>query len=464
MKIPAKLILSLGISAAIIAFSAHAKSLEPDATQLKQANVLLAKIVNIPSVSGRGQVPAVADYLAKQLIQGGFAADDVKIISMGETASLTARYRGNGSKKAMLISDHMDVVEAKREDWIRDPFILVEDNGYYFGRGVSDNKFDVAMVIQTLLQLKKEGFMPSRDIILVFSGDEETDMKTTAELSKLYPDAEFLINGDGGGGTLDIKHQPLTYSLQTAEKTYASFTLSATNPGGHSSRPRNDNAIYQLADALKKVQAYQFPVMNSETTREYFDFTGKQLGGELGKAMQRFAANPKDAAAIATIAADSDANATLRTTCVATMLSGGHAENALPQRAEATVNCRIFPGVPVEEVQATLKEAIDDPKLAVSVIGAPFSSAPSLMRDDIQLAVRKAVDANFPGLPIVPEMSTGATDSQYFRAVGIPSYGASGLYMRNEDGFAHGLNERVPISAVVRGLTHWHVLLTELAK
>ena len=204
--------------------------------------------------------------------------------------------------------------------------------------------------------------------------------------------------------------------------------------------------------------------MHSETTREYFDFTGKQLGGELGAAMQRFSANPKDLAAIATIAADSDANATLRTTCVATMLSGGHAENALPQRAEATVNCRIFPGVAVDDVQTALKSTIADSKLEINVIGTPFSSAPSLMRDDIKLAVRKAVDANFPGLPIVPEMSTGATDSQYFRAVGIPSYGASSLYMRNEDGFAHGLNERVPVSATARGLTHWHVLLSELAK
>ena len=464
MKTSAKLLLCLGLSATIIALNAQAKSPEPDAAQLKQANALLAKIVNIPSVIGRGQVPAVANYLAQQLIQGGFAAEDVKVIPMGETASLTARYRGNGSKRAMLISNHMDVVEAKREDWARDPFSLVEDKDYYFGRGVSDNKFDVAMVIQTLLQLKKEGFSPSRDIILVFSGDEETGMITTAALSKMYPDAEFLINGDGGGGTLSIDHKPLTYSLQTAEKTYASFTLVATNPGGHSSRPRNDNAIYQLADALKKVQAYQFPVMHSETTREYFDFTGKQLGGELGAAMQRFSANPKDLAAIATIAADSDANATLRTTCVATMLSGGHAENALPQRAEATVNCRIFPGVAVDDVQTALKSTIADSKLEINVIGAPFSSAPSLMRDDIKLAVRKAVDANFPGLPIVPEMSTGATDSQYFRAVGIPSYGASSLYMRNEDGFAHGLNERVPVSATARGLTHWHVLLSELAK
>jgi acetylornithine deacetylase/succinyl-diaminopimelate desuccinylase-like protein len=459
-KIPGVL-LALAVSAA---FTAQAAESKPDAREIQQANELLSKLISIPTVAGRGQVSVMADYLAQRLIQGGFAPGDVNVVPMDGTAYLTARYRGNGSKRAMLISDHMDVVEAKREDWIRDPFIMESDRDYHYGRGTSDNKFDVAMVIQTLLRLKREGFTPSRDIILVFSGDEETSMKTTAALAKLFPQAEFLINGDGGGGTLDAGNKPLTYSLQTAEKSYASFTLAVSNPGGHSSRPRADNAIYQLADALKKVQAYQFPVMSMDTTRSFFDFTGKQVGGGMGAAMRRFAADPKDAAAIAAISADAGYNATLRTTCVATMLQGGHADNALPQKATATINCRIFPGVTVDSVRDTLVQTIADPAVAVTVIDQPFSSDPSPMRDDIQQAVRKAVDANFAGLPIVPEMSTGATDSQYFRAVGIPSYGVSSLYMRNEDAYAHGLNERVPVSATGRGLTHWHVLLKELAK
>lgn len=454
-------LLAFAVSAA---FSAQAADSKPEVKEIQQATELLAKIVSIPTVAGRGQVSVMADYLAQRLVQGGFAPEDVKVVPMDGTAYLTARYRGNGSKRPMLISDHMDVVEAKREDWIRDPFVMESDKDYHYGRGTSDNKFDVAMVIQTLLRLKREGFKPSRDIILVFSGDEETSMKTTAALAKLYPQAEFLINGDGGGGTLDAGSKALTYSLQTAEKSYASFTLAVSNQGGHSSRPRADNAIYQLADALKKVQAYQFPVMSMDTTRSFFDFTGKQVGGDMGAAMRRFAADPKDAGAIAAISADPGYNATLRTTCVATMLQGGHAENALPQKAVATVNCRIFPGVTVDSVRGTLVQAIADPAVAVTVIDEPFSSDPSPMRDDIQQAVRKAVDANFAGLQVVPEMSTGATDSQYFRALGIPSYGASGLYMRNEDAYAHGLNERVPVSATGRGLTHWHVLLTELAK
>ncbi|MFM6987956.1 MAG: M20/M25/M40 family metallo-hydrolase, partial [Arenimonas sp.] len=223
-------------------------------------------------------------------------------------------------------------------------------------------------------------------------------------------------------------------------------------------------AIYQLADALKRLQAYAFPVMHTETTRGFFDFTGKQRGDALGAAMRRFAADPADAAAIAEISSDPGYNANLRTTCVATLLQGGHAENALPQKAVATVNCRIFPGVSVESVRATLAEVVADPAVAVAVVDEPFSSDASPLREDVQRAVRKAVDANFPGLPVVPEMSNGATDSQYFRAAGIPSYGASGLYMRDEDGYAHGLDERVPASAVQRGLKHWHALLTELAK
>ncbi len=454
-------VLLLGLAGVLSTPCSAAKTSD---AQVRDATELLAQLVGTPTVAGRGQVPVLAEALAKRLVAGGFAAEDVQVVPMGETAYLTARYRGTGAKRPMLISNHMDVVEARREDWKRDPFTLATADGYHFGRGVSDNKFDIAMVVQTLLRLKQEGFTPSRDIILVFSGDEETAMKTTAALAELHPDAEFLINGDGGGGTLDSGHRPLTYSLQTAEKSYASYTLTVTNAGGHSSRPRPDNAIYQLADALKRVQAYAFPVMHTETTRGFFDFTGKQRGDALGAAMRRFAADPTDAAAIAEIATDPGYNANLRTTCVATLLQGGHAENALPQKAVATVNCRIFPGVAVESVRATLAEVVADPAVAVAVVDEPFSSDASPLREDVQRAVRKAVDANFPGLPVVPEMSNGATDSQYFRAAGIPSYGASGLYMRDEDGYAHGLDERVPVSAVPRGLKHWYRLLTELAK
>jgi carboxypeptidase PM20D1 len=443
-----------------------AKTTSPDPGQVENATALLGKIVAFRSVQGDGssQVPALAEFLKQQLIMGGFPAQDVQVSRIAGTATLVARYRGTGSKRPMLISNHMDVVEAVASDWTRDPFTMVTENGYHYGRGVYDNKLDVALTVSTFLRLKKEGFIPSRDMILVFSGDEETQMQSTQVLSKQFPDAEFLLNGDGGGGTLASDRNAVVYNLQTAEKTYASFEISVSNAGGHSSRPRKDNAIYELAGALQKLSAFAFPVQSSEQTRATFAFTGKQIGGDLGRAMQRFAVNSEDEAAVSIISADPEYVGTLRTTCVATMLKGGHADNALPQLASATVNCRIFPGVSVESVRATLAEVIGNPKVVVKEIGTAFASDASPMRDDIMRAVRKAVDANFTNLPVIPSMSSGATDSLYFRAAGIPSYGVSGAYVQPVDDFSHGLNERVPVSAVARGLTHWHVLMTELAK
>ena len=435
-----------------------------DKAHVKATTDLLGSIVAMKTVKGQNQVPVMAEFLARKLIAGGFSPDDVKVERFEDTATLVARYRGNGSKRPMLVSDHMDVVEAVASDWTRDPFTMVTENGYHFGRGVYDNKLDVALTVSTLLKLKAEGFRPSRDIILVFSGDEETDMRSTRALSTRFPDAEFLLNGDGGGGTLATDSKAVVYGLQTAEKTFATFAISVSNPGGHSSRPRKDNAIYQLAAALQKLAAYEFPAQSSEQTRASFRFTGKQIGGALGKAMLRFADNPQDAEAIAVIAADPEYVGTLRTTCVATLLSGGHAENALPQLATATVNCRIFPGVAVESVRARITEVIADPGAKVTEVGQAFASDASPLRDDVLQAVRKAVDANFKGLPVVPGMSSGATDSLYFRAAGIPSYGVSGAYVRPEDDYSHGLNERVPVSTVARGLKHWYVLMTELAK
>ena len=224
----------------------------------------------------------MAEYLSQQLIQGGFAPEDVKITEVAGTATLVARYRGNGSKKPMLISNHMDVVEAIPSDWTRDPFTMVTENGYHFGRGVYDNKLDVALTVSTLLRLKKEGFKPSRDIILALSGDEETDMLSTQALSTQFPDAEFLLNGDGGGGTLAATGKPWCMACRPQKKPSPHSHISVSNPGGHSSRPRKDNAIYELADALQKFSAYEFPVQSSEQTRGSFGFTGKQIGGELG--------------------------------------------------------------------------------------------------------------------------------------------------------------------------------------
>ncbi len=282
---------------------------------------------------------------------------------MGDFAALIVRYRGDGSsgKKPILFLGHMDVVEAYAKDWERPPFQLTSDDTNFYARGTIDNKFGVAQLTSTFIRLKKEGFVPTRDLIIAFSGDEESGMTTTRMLAYDRPDlaeAEFALNSDAGGGDLDAKGKAITYNIQAAEKTYATWEITVRNPGGHSSRPRPDNAIYDLAAAIKNIQDYQFPVQYSDMTRNYFRVTGEQLGGELGEAMVAFAENPNDEAAAARLAKESSYVGTTRTTCVVTMLQAGHAENALPQSATATVNCRVFPGVPVSEIEGTLRRVV----------------------------------------------------------------------------------------------------------
>jgi acetylornithine deacetylase/succinyl-diaminopimelate desuccinylase-like protein len=291
-------------------------------------------------------------------------------------------------------------------------------------------------------------------------------MDTARELATKYralTDAEFALNGDGGGGTLDDQTgKAQFYELQGAEKSYASFALTARNPGGHSSQPRPDNAIYELADALKALQGYSFPVMWNDWTIGSFKAAAPVTPGELGQAMGQFAAHPGDAEAAAVIARTPAMNGRIHTTCVATMLTGGHADNALPQSATATVNCRIFPGTSVAEVRDSLQHVVGD-KIEVKVLGEPHSSPPSPMRSDVMAAVTKAVQASHPGVPIVPDMAPYATDGSVFRGAGIPTYGVSSVFMKEKDEFAHGLNERLPVAAFYAGLDHWYVLLTTLA-
>ncbi|MBP7616073.1 MAG: M20/M25/M40 family metallo-hydrolase [Steroidobacteraceae bacterium] len=433
------------------------------ATPAADALQLLKESVSFRTVEGQSQVPAFAQFLARRLEAGGIPAADIKITPMGETATLVARFRGTGAKRPLVISAHMDVVEARAADWERDPFTPIVENGYLFGRGSDDNKFDLAMIVTTIRQLKAEGFEPARDIILALSGDEETSMRTTRVLAKEFPDAEFVLNGDGGGGKLDKNGNPVVYDLQAGEKTYADFDITFTNPGGHSSRPSGENAIAQLARAIDRIAAYHFPPQRNELTRASLKATGERTSGPLGAAMIRFA-ETGDAEAAAELARHPDTVGQIGTTCVPTMLRGGHAHNALPQSATVSVNCRIFPGVSVESVRDRLVEVVADPQARVTVLDDPAASDASPLRADIVAAVTRAVHARAPGLPIVPSMSAGATDSLHFRAAGIPSYGVSALFMRSEDSFAHGLNERVPLSAIDGALVQWHVLLTELAK
>ncbi len=430
------------------------------------AKALLMQGVGFDTVKGRGRVPAYAAFLKAQLVAGGFSGADISIEPVAEMANLHLVWRGSGKQPPMAIAGHMDVVEANPKDWLRDPFTAVEEDGYIFGRGAGDNKFDVSMVVATLIALKSEGFKPNRDIHLFLSGDEETDGVTAALQAKQAKAAgvAFLLNDDSGGGGLDAAGKPIGYALSAAEKTYADFAVTVTNAGGHSSRPTASNAIAQLASATARIAGHHFAALANDITRGELAAAGKHTPGALGAAMLAFAANPADAAAIAILRGDPGSIGMIGTTCVPTMVSGGHAPNALPQKAVLTVNCRIFPGVAIEAVRLELEQVVADPQAKVTTGQIWVSTPASPLRTDVVAAVSKAVAAAHPGVVPVPAMDAGASDSVYYRALGIPSYGVSGLFMKESDVFIHGLNERVPVTAIAPALTHWHTLISELAK
>ena len=450
--------------AASLATPVHAAPFE--APYQRQGLELYRRLIAFKTEVGEGQVPVMAAFLAERFRAAGFVADDIHIVPRGETASLIVRYRGDGSGgRPILALAHMDVVTAKPEDWKHDPFQLTEEDGYFFGRGTLDIKVGIVCITEAFLRLKAEGFVPRRDLILVFSGDEETTQQTAADLAKNHRDlidAEFALNSDSGRGVLD-EHDghPLFYALQTAEKSYASYELTVRNPGGHSSRPRADNAIYELADALEKLRPYQFPVMWSDSTREYFRVMAGQTPGPLGQAMLRFAKHPQDKQAAQLLSASPALVGTLRTTCVPTLLRGGHAENALPQSATVTVNCRIFPGVMPESVQATLQRLVG-PKVAIQLPIAGFYSKPSPLRPDVLAAVTRVVHSLHPGIPLAPQQDSAATDGAIFRAAGIPTYGTSESFIRESDDFRHGLDEREPVQSFYDGLDFWYRLLKDV--
>jgi acetylornithine deacetylase/succinyl-diaminopimelate desuccinylase-like protein len=456
-------------------FPANAQTHSSDYTEPYQqlALTIYRDSIAMRTAAGQNLVPKMAHYLADRFRDGGFEEDDIHVVPFqgpggDELASLVVRYRGDGSsgKKPILFAAHMDVVDALSEDWERDPFTLIEEDGYFFGRGTADDKSGTTLLTAAFVRLKSEGFVPTRDLIIAFSGDEETAMSTIADLVENHRDlidAEFAINADAGGGALDSDFKPISYQLQAAEKTYADFELIVRNPGGHSSRPRADNAIYRLADALGKIQAYQFPVRYNDITLRYYELRSETEPGVLGEAMLAFSRNPDDDEAAAILAQYPAQVGITRTTCIATMLDAGHAENALPQTAKANINCRIFPGVRVDQIHTQLKTIIDDDDVEVIVKGNPQSAPASELREDVVDAISKSVHALYPGLPIIPSMTTGATDGRTLRANGIPTYGSFALFSRAEDSFSHGLNERVLVKSFFEALDHWHIVIHELA-
>lgn len=431
------------------------------------AVALTQKLIAFRSVTGPGnQAPAEAAYLKSVLVAGGFDASDVEVVPLADTAYLVARYRGSDpTAKPIVISGHMDVVEAKPEDWVRDPFTGIVENGYLFGRGATDMKSDLAMAVTALLDMKKAGVKPRRDIILAASGDEETDMATTQALAKRLKGAEMVLNIDGGGGELNEDGKPVVYTINGAEKTYADFRLTVTNPGGHSSAPRSDNAINQLAAALVRIGQYRFTPQMNDVTRAYFMGAADHERPEIATAMRAFVKDPTDKAAIETLAADPSFVGQIGTTCVATMLSGGHAQNALPQRASANINCRIFPGTKPAEVLAILKQVADQPGLVIEDVseGVTASDA-SPLRPDLMAAVRKAIGQHYPTVPVIPAMAAGASDSMWFRAQGVPSYGISPVFIKESDSFSHGLNERIPLANFAPGVAYYRSVFTDLSR
>ena len=432
-----------------------------------EAKRLLMDSVGIASVKGRAQTPALARFYRDWLVKAGFAPADFEIAEMADTAMFHMVWHAAGKPKAapIALTGHLDVVEANPADWKRDPFTAVEDGGYIFGRGVHDNKFDIAAMLATLARLKAAGFKPRRDIHLFLSGDEETDGVTSAAQAKRAKalGIEYMLNSDGGGGALDAAGKPFAYRLQGAEKSYADFTLTLTDPGGHSSTPTASNAIARMGLVAARIAGHRWPAQYNEITRASLADAGARRSDALGEAMRRFAANPADEGAIATLRANPGTIGQIATTCLPTMVNGGHAPNALPQKVTLTVNCRIFPGTTIAAVQAELARIAEDPGISFSTgIDWPVTPA-SPLRPDVTAAVQAALAARDPALKATPGMDAGATDSVFWRALGIPSYGVSGLFMRPEDSFSHGLDERVPASALAPALTHWEILLRRLA-
>jgi acetylornithine deacetylase/succinyl-diaminopimelate desuccinylase-like protein len=459
------LLLALALCTAAAGAAASAETVPGE--HARRTLEIYRHIIEVDTSKTTGNTPRVARYLADLFLEAGFPAADVRVVPKDSFASLIVTYRGDGSsgRKPILFLGHMDVVEAYAKDWERPPFELTRDETNFYARGTIDNKFGVAQLTSTFLRLKEEGFVPDRDLILAFSGDEESGMVTTRMMAYEMPElveAEFALNSDAGGGDLSADGRAISYNVQAAEKTYATWEVTVRNPGGHSSRPRDDNAIYELASAVKAIEAHRFPVRWTEMTLAYFQKVGEKLGGEVGDAMLRFAYDPADAEAAERLRREPSYVGTTRTTCVVTMLEAGHAENALPQSATATVNCRIFPGIAVAEVEAELKAAVANPAAEFRLLGDPTESPISEMRADVLAAVSKAVHSRYPGLDMITYMESGGTDGMHFRNAGVPTWGVSGIFMNPDEMYAHGLNERVPVKAFYDALDHWSIIIREL--
>ena len=460
MRLFASVVVCVSVLGALGLAPSAARAADPTEPAFR---ALYKELVETNTTLSSGDCTVAAQQIAARMKAAGYADADLNVFTAPghpKEGGLIATLHGRDPKaKAILLLAHIDVVEAKRADWTRDPFTLIEENGYFYGRGTSDDKAMAASFTDAMIRFRQEGFHPRRDIKLALTCGEETTgafngADWLATQHKDWIDADFALN-EGAGGLLDAHDRPVYLGIQAGEKVYQDFRLETTNPGGHSSRPTPDNAIYHLAAALTRLAAFDFPAQLSDTTRAYFSRTGTLIGGESGAAMIALARDPTDKAAEAVVSRDPSWHSMLRTTCVATLLDGGHAANALPQRAGANVNCRIFPGVSVETVRSTLAAVIADPKVTVTPSGelSPTPPPPPLSAKVLGPAEKVAHDM-WPGVPVIPTMSTGATDGRYLNASGIPTYGLSGMFAEPSHSGVHGLNERIAVKSLLDGRTY----------
>ncbi|MBI2796842.1 MAG: M20/M25/M40 family metallo-hydrolase [Gemmatimonadetes bacterium] len=434
--------------------------------QQQLAREIYRELVNINTTAEHGSTTLAADAIARRLKGAGFPEAD--IFQGGpkpNKGNLVFRYRGSGARKPLILLAHLDVVEAKREDWNRDPFTFEESDGFYYGRGSADDKPMAAIFTANLIRFKQEGYVPDRDLILVLTADEEggpdNGVRWLLANHRDRIDGAYALN-EGGGGSLR-NWKPLLHSVQATEKVPVNFQVKVTNKGGHSSVPVPDNAIYHLAGALEKLRTFTFPVQLNEVSTAFFERTAQIEVPEYAAAMKAIAANPHDAAAAATLSRQPRYSSMMRTTCVATRLFGGHADNALPQLATANVNCRIVPNVAPAEVREQLLKLFDDPQVEVSAAPGLAPSAPSPLMAELMGPVESLTKQMWPGTPVIPTMSTGATDGRYLREQGIPTYGVSGIFGDMDDNRAHGRDERMLIKSFFDGHEFLYKLVKQLS-
>ena len=424
----------------------------------------LADLIQIKSTESEGLATRASEYASEKLRSAGFDQDNLTIVGpTSTTQGLVATLKGTESERPVIVMAHLDVVPSVTESWDTNPYQMVEKDGFLYGRGTSDNKGGAAALITTFIRLKTEGFIPDNDIIMLLTGDEETQMDGIAYFKdnlEQVKRAAFAFNTDAGyvSGTMDA---PKSFQVQTAEKIYMTLNLEARNAGGHSSVPRSENAIYDLMHALERLERYQFPISLNQTSRKNLEFTASEYPETLLEIINKILAGASDVGNFDLIDQDPELNAQLRTTCVATQLFGGHAENALPVHVSATVNCRVLPHEDPDEILAIIQKIAGD-KVVVTVSYPAVKSPPSILTKQVEKLIKTAVNKTFQNIPVVPMMETGATDAIYLRSAGIPVYGTSGIMEDPTGGRAHGLNERVEVDAFAASLEFWYQLMKQL--